>query len=230
MSGESMLDHLPWHALRTEHARFACQAGSACRYPGEVAPFAATADYGVRAMQELALLLAPGEIVYLMGDAPAKVRGVIYGDVFPCLQMVLPEFVDSGPAHDSGIELLTQADAADMVELTRVAFPGFFRLRTCEMGVYYGIRAGGELIAMAGERMALPGYREVSGVCTHPAHRGKGYAVELIEHLLRVHARADLRSFLHVSQANTTAIPIYRRLGFAIRREVLLYPVSIDQG
>jgi predicted GNAT family acetyltransferase len=79
---------------------------------------------------------------------------------------------------------------------------------------------------MAGERMALPGYREISGVCTHPAHRGKGYAVQLIVHLMKEHARSGMRSFLHVSSANTAAIPIYKRLGFVVRREVLLYPIS----
>jgi predicted GNAT family acetyltransferase len=93
-----------------------------------------------------------------------------------------------------------------MVDLTTLAFPGFFRARTCEMGNYYGIREGGQLIAMAGERMALPGSREISGVCTHPAHRGKGYAAELVVHLMREHADAGLQSFLHVSSANTPAI------------------------
>jgi predicted GNAT family acetyltransferase len=44
------------------------------------------------------------------------------------------------------------------------------------MGAYYGIRIGNELIAMAGERLAVPGFREISAVVTHPAHTGHGYA------------------------------------------------------
>jgi ribosomal protein S18 acetylase RimI-like enzyme len=228
MQVEMMLDHLPWHALHTEHARFAVSTGSASRYPEDVTPFAATSDYSAKSMKELATLLAPGETTYLMGDKPAMVADLNYGEIFPCLQMTLPDSPRSLPDNDHTVSVvpLTNDDARAMLELTNVAFPGFFRIRTCEMGTYFGIRLGNDLIAMAGERMALPGYREISGVCTHPAHRGKGYAVHLIAHLMEEHAQAGMRSFLHVSSANATAIPIYRRLGFIIRREVLLYPVS----
>ncbi len=188
-----------------------------------------SADNGAEAVSQFISLLAPGETIYLMGDAPAMVPGLVMGEVFSCLQMILPdgaEQVCSMNEADVPPVALNGADAAAMVELTNIAFPGFFRARTCEMGAYYGIREGGELIAMAGERMALPGYREISAVCTHPAHRGKGHAVRLIRHLMNEHAGAGLRSFLHVSSANTPAIAIYKRLGFVVRREVLLYPVS----
>ncbi len=224
-----MLDRLPWHALHTEHARFAISTPAACRYPADVAPFGATADNGPEAVSQFASLLTPGETIYLMGGAPAMVPGLIMAEVLSCLQMILPDHETPASSTDEpnvSLVPLTAGDASAMVELTNIAFPGFFRVRTCEMGDYYGIREGGELIAMAGERMALPGYREISGVCTHPAHRGKGYAVQLIRHLVKEHAGAGLRSFLHVSSANTPAIAIYKRLGFVVRREVLLYPVS----
>ena len=219
-----MLDHLPWHALHTEHARFAISTALACRYPADLAPFGATLDYGPEAMRQLFSLLSPGETIYLMGDTPAKVPGLIPGEVFPCLQMVAND-VPSGEPEVLPVPL-TAADAPEMVELTTVAFPGFFKARTCEMGVYYGIREGGRLIAMAGERMALPGRREISGVCTHPEYRGKGYAAHLIAHLMKEHAGAGLQSFLHVRSTNAPAISIYKRLGFVVRREVILYPVS----
>ncbi len=103
-----------------------------------------------------------------------------------------------------------------MVALTDVAFPGYFRPRTYILGRYFGIEIDGQLIAMAGERLALPGYREISAVCTHPAHTGKGYAATLIQHLMRIHAAAGLRSFLHVSQSNQRAIALYERLGYKI--------------
>ena len=55
------------------------------------------------------------------------------------------------------------------------------------MGSYYGVRSDGELKAMGGERLMLDGYAEISGVCTHPSHRGQGLAARLIWHLARSH-------------------------------------------
>ena len=67
---------------------------------------------------------------------------------------------------------------------------------------------------MAGERLALPGIREISAVCTHPDHRGRGYAARLIRHVQGEHLAAGLKSFLHVSDYNANAIALYERLGF----------------
>jgi predicted GNAT family acetyltransferase len=93
------------------------------------------------------------------------------------------------------------------------------------MGAYYGIRIGGGLVAMAGERLAIPGYRELS--VTHPAHTGKGYATVLMHRLLRDHASANLKSFLHVSQRNSRAIVLYQRMGFVSVNSVSLWPISL---
>ena len=38
-----------------------------------------------------------------------------------------------------------------------------------------GIRWQGKLVAMAGGRLKVPGYTELSAVCTHPENTGKGY-------------------------------------------------------
>jgi len=139
--------------------------------------------------------------------------------------MVLPEEVK--PA-DPKIEIvqLSFANAGEMVALTTLAFPGFFRNRTCEMGSYYGVRSSGELIAMGGERFMLDGYAEISGVCTHPSHRGQGLAASLIWQLVRNHRRAGLVSWLHVSCTNDHAIQLYLRMGFKIIRKILLNQIS----
>lgn len=105
-------------------------------------------------------------------------------------------------------------DAPAMTALKAIAFPGFFGMRTPQMGRYRGIRIDGELIAMAGERLAVPGYREVSAVCTHPAHLGRGYAQQLTrEATAAILADGDL-AFLHVADGNDAAIHIYEQLGF----------------
>jgi GNAT superfamily N-acetyltransferase len=214
-----------WHALQTRHCHLAVSAGQACRYPAEVAPFAAVAAPSSVALEELHSLLAPGESTWLVGEGYPHVRGILFEGTLECLQMVLPEEV---APPDPTIETirLSAANAAEMVALTDLAFPGFFRKRTCEMGSYYGVRSDGELIAMGGERLSLDGYSEVSGVCTHPAHRGKGLAASLIWQLARNHRRDGLVSFLHVSSTNHHAIELYRRMGFEVVRKVMLNRIS----
>ena len=104
-----------------------------------------------------------------------------------------------------------------MLALTKLTMPGPFGARTREMGDYFGIRGAGTLAAMAGERLRLPGYTEISAVCTHPDHLGRGYASALMEMLMeRICSRGEL-PFLHVRSENARAIQVYERLGFRIR-------------
>jgi len=219
-----------WHALQTKHRHLAVMEGDACRYPASVAPFAAVCEPSEAALGRLVSILTPGESVWLAGESYPCVRGLSFEGILPCLQMVLGEEVTPPePAHEVvrlSYGSQSAADAADMVALTTLAFPGFFRSRTCEMGAYYGVRSGGELIAMGGERLMLDGYPEISGICTHPAHRGKGLAASLIWRLVRDHRRDGLVSWLHVSADNEHAIQLYRRLGFRAVRTVMLHRVA----
>ena len=224
-----MLYNVPWQALNTEHAHFAIGNSKARKYPADVAPFAGTVDSSRESFLELRSILAPGEAVYVEAASVPQIPELEVGDSLPALQMIAP-----GPPpapqdernHGPAIVLLSAADAQAMLDLTAIAFPGFFRARTHEMGTYFGIRIEGELIAMAGERMALPGHREISGVCTHPAHTGRGYAASLIAHLMRRHASLGLISFLHVGVSNTRALALYQRLGFALVNEICLYCIT----
>jgi predicted GNAT family acetyltransferase len=68
--------------------------------------------------------------------------------------------------------------------------------------------------------MKPTGFTEVSGVCTHPEHRGRGYAGALTRVVAgRILARGET-PFLHAYPSNTGAIALYQTLGFAIRREM----------
>jgi GNAT superfamily N-acetyltransferase len=214
------------HALRTKHRHFAESSGDACRYPADVAPFAAVATPSIAALESLHSLLVPGEYVWIIGEHYPSIPILSCERNLECLQMVLPEEVPPpGPVPASGIVPLSKENAPEMVALTTLAFPGFFRSRTCDMGSYYGIRANGELIAMGGERIILDGYPEISGVCTHPAHRGNGHAADLIWQLVRDHRRDGLVSWLHVSAENHHAIELYLRLGFTVARKVKLHHI-----
>jgi len=120
---------------------------------------------------------------------------------------------------DEAIDL-TDADAPDMIELAMLTRPGPFIARTHTMGSFIGIRKEGRLIAMAGERFKLDGYTEVSGVCTHPDWRGRGYA-GLLSRIVatRIMARGET-PFLHAFITNTAAIRLYESLGFVARRRL----------
>jgi len=218
---ESLFANPVWHALQTKHRRFAISAGGACRYPADVAPFAALTAPTMTGLQELHALLAPGEFVWLAGKDYPHSPEISFVETMECLQMVLPAEVP--PAHPvSEIVRLSATDVPQMLALTELAFPGFFRARTCEMGSYYGVRSHGELIAMGGERLMLEGFPEISGVCTHPAHRGQGFAASIIGQIVQNHRRDGLVSWLHVGAANTQAIEFYRRMGFKVIRSVEL--------
>jgi ribosomal protein S18 acetylase RimI-like enzyme len=221
---ENLFANPVWHALQTKHRHFAVSDGEASRYPADVAPFAAVATPSKSALLSLHSLLVPGEYVWLIGETYPSVPELSCIGNLECLQMVLPEEI-TPPSPTPGIVPLPNENAPEMVTLTDLAFPGFFRSRTCEMGSYYGVRSDGELIAMGGERLTLDGYPEISGVCTHPAHRGKGHAASLIWHLVRNHRRDGLVSWLHVSAENRHAIELYLRLGFTVARKVNLHRI-----
>ena len=224
---DGLFHNLVWNALHTVHAHFAVSRGTSIRYPADVVPLAALADSTHSDLSPLEDLLAPGERVYLIGAQPQSTRKLNVGPPLHCFQMLFP-LAPPSETNASKVRILrmTPDDAPAMVALTDLAFPGFFRPRTNEMGAYYGIRVNGELVAMAGERLAVPGLSEISAVCTHPEHTGKGYARLVMNRLLNDHANASLKSFLHVSKTNTRAAAIYDRMGFVVANSASLWPVS----
>ncbi len=190
--------------------------GLAKRFPPEVIPFAGIAANDEPCVAALHDLLAPGEAVYVTSDTPLpRHPGLREGQILPGLLMIHEPAGIAEESAPGAIERLHEADVPAMLALKALAFPGYFGPRAATLGSFYGIRIDGELVAMAGERLALPGLREISAVCTHPAHTGKGYAAALIRRLVRTHRAAGVRSFLGVTKANARAIALYERLGFA---------------
>src|ERR1700730_9204121 len=222
----SLFANPAWHALQTKHRHLAVSARDVCRYPAEVAPFVAVAAPTSVALQELYSLLVPHESVWLVGEGYPPVPELSFEGTLECLQMVLPEGV---APPDPAIEIvsLSDANAGEMVVLTDLAFPGFFRQRTCEMGSYYGVRSDdGALIAMGGERLKLDGFTEISAVCTHPSFRGRGLAAAIIWQVVRKHRNEGVVSWLHVARANRRAAELYLRMGFEEIRKVTLHRAS----
>jgi GNAT superfamily N-acetyltransferase len=173
--------------------------------------------------------MEPGESTYVLTHKPPATIQLAFQEPVSVVQMEWPKDLAPPASRETTVKIvpLTCENAAEMVALTNVAFPGFFRPRTCEMGPYFGIRSdSGDLIAMCGERLNIGNFHELSGLCTHPDHRGKGYAQLLMAKLMHDHRVAELGSYLHASATNRNAIDIYLRMGFVLRGEFPLYLVK----
>ena len=215
------LDNVVWHSLNTRHAALAESFDEACRFIPEISTIAAFREPTERGYASLAKLCKAGQVVNLalneaLESAPqgwSLVRGT------PMPQMVYEKDGRqlSESAEDREILEPEAADAADMMELTELTKPGPFAKRTHELGTYLGIRIDGKLIAMAGERLKVPGYTEVSAICTHPDHTGRGHARVLTTEIMRRILDRGETPFLHVRQDNFRAIELYERLGFRCR-------------
>jgi ribosomal protein S18 acetylase RimI-like enzyme len=217
-----------WQAATTRQQHLAYGDGPARRFYAEVVPLAATENHSPEAVSALTALVAPGERVWFFEEPCLDPERWRETNRIPGFQMVCDALAPETRPGDGpkSVMLDTVADAAEMNALKAVAFPGFFGMRTPEMGRYRGIRFDGELVAMAGERLALPGYREVSAICTHPAHLGRGYAQQLTrEATALILADGDI-PFLHVADGNGAAIHIYERLGFRSCADVVFVQVE----
>ncbi len=113
--------------------------------------------------------------------------------------------------------MLDEGDAADMRALSLLTRPGPFGPLTHRLGRFVGVRDHGQLVAMAGERMRLPGFTEVSGVCTHPDFRGRGLAGALMRIVMQAMLDRGETPFLHAYAAHDRTIALYETLGFAVR-------------
>jgi predicted GNAT family acetyltransferase len=112
---------------------------------------------------------------------------------------------------------LCDADAGEMLALATLTEPGPFFHRTHQLGDFIGVKQNGKLVAMAGERMKPDGFTEISGVCTHPDHRGRGYAGGLMRIVAQKILTRGETPFLHVYDHNAGAIALYEALGFRFR-------------
>ncbi|HEX3663460.1 MAG TPA: GNAT family N-acetyltransferase [Acidobacteriaceae bacterium] len=225
------LDNPIWTALTTDHAPLALGDGHARRYPPDIGPLSGLSAQSSQSYASLARLAGPGGAVGLFLQEPLQLhdgwtllRG---GDID---QMIAPQPRPLPPADLPGVELrrLTASDAPAMVELAHLTEPGPFQLRTLELGTFYGVLQSGRLLAMAGKRLHVPGAIEVSGVCTHPDARGRGYARHLMSRVMEEILQAGRMPFLHALASNESAIRIYQSLGFVRRRSFELAAIRRD--
>lgn len=210
------LDRPVWDALAGRRAAFALGDGSARRFVPEVGALAGARDDSPESLAALAALVpATGTLLLLQAPAIVVPPGLVTVTAADGVQMIAERAI-AAPS-DPRIERLGAADAPAMLALAQLTKPGPFGPRTHELGEFWGVRADGQLVAMAGERLAHVGFTEISGVCTHPDARGRGLARLLSAWMAaRIAARGDT-PYLHAYASNTAAVELYRSLGFAVR-------------
>ncbi|WP_343728565.1 GNAT family N-acetyltransferase [Duganella sp.] len=212
MQRDPVLDHIFWQALNGAHRQWSDGTERARRYTQGFSPIIAFADPAQADFDALAPWCASGEHFYCdswTGAAPAGWRIDAESTMFRMVwDGALPA---ADPAPDA--VPLAAAHAAQALTLASLCKPGPFGIRTIELGDYFGYVEQGQLVAMAGERLRAPGLCEISGVCVHPAHQGRGLARKLIGKLLLRHAARSERSFLHVMR-NNPAHQLYLAMGF----------------
>jgi len=218
MDTQHPLDNPCWTALRGRQSQFAITGDNVMRYRPDVFMMAAIPDESEASFENLADLVPKGDVIAIIGmkiepDNPdwQELGG------FRVLQMVADE-IPEYPEVDH-VEL-TEGDLPGMLELVKLTEPGPFAPRTIELGKYIGIKREGRLVAMAGERIKVEGYTEVSAICTHPDHRRKGYAKALTCILAQEIVDRGEKVFLHVMTHNEPAIRLYERLGYKTRKEL----------
>nr|WP_307874979.1 GNAT family N-acetyltransferase [Frankia nepalensis] len=210
---DAALHNVIWSALTGPQARFAERVGRAVRYQADVAPFAAMlGGPGEWAWDDLARVLGPGGtgVLFFVDEAPPAGWRVL--DRPGLVQMVATDaFAD---AREPEARVLGPADVPAVLDLIDRTRPGPYLERTIELGAYLGIFDGDALVAMAGERMRVPGLTEISAVCTDPAYQGRGLATRLMRAVAAgIRARGET-PFLHAAATNTPAIRLYEHLGF----------------
>lgn len=198
----------------TEHVKY---------FDAEVSPYAGFYEDYTNGFADLYELLPEGRRILFARPTPIEIpKGWQLQHEIEGLQFVYKNN-NRIEGDFSNIVPLTAAHIDEMIELVRLTKPGPFDKRTIEFGSYHGIFVNGQLAAMTGQRLHVAHYTEVSAVCTHPDHLGKGYASALMQHQMQIILNYGQTPFLHVRNDNNRAIAVYERLGFIVSRPMYFY-------
>lgn len=210
------LDRCIWNALGDRHARFCRAEGPVRRYDPAISPFVACEDPARPDHEVIRSLALPDEDLSFVETVPVDAGTGYIGQYREIVQMVAGDI----PDRCSGVDyrVLDLADRPQMLELALLTKPGPFRLRTPEFGRFFGVFDGDRLIAMGGQRLSFGKYCEISGICTHPDYRGRGFGAAMISAVGRGLQADGFQPFLHANADNHGAIALYESLGLRKRK------------
>jgi ribosomal protein S18 acetylase RimI-like enzyme len=118
--------------------------------------------------------------------------------------------------YPGSVQRLLPADIGDLNRLYNLGFTSWLPSEAISQGVYYGIRAGGRLIAAAGTHVIGPEARlaVVGNVMTHREYRSRGFAKFTTSAVTSELLRTSDQVVLNVRADNPPALAAYRQLGY----------------
>lgn len=215
-----LLTNPVWHSLETVHRHLRLGDDLMKRYPATILQVMGCANPENLDLNEIRAIVTPGEHIYMVGMLPVLPNTWKLKAAIECLQMVYTQTSNIELSSGEIILELDARDAPEMLELVNLVQPGFFYSNTCLLGRYIGIRKNNKLVALAGERLKMTGFSEISAVSTHPDYTGRGYARLLTAQIANKNIDQGNIPFLHVRSANERAIKVYDSLGFTEVRKI----------
>lgn len=220
---ENKLDNPVWYSLSETHSEFAIDYGNTKFYNPDYCPFGGFIDSEniAGAIDHYSTL---NDNFFIVGEKPEISNAVKIAKELVCLQMIIREKIQL--SVDIEIVKLTENHNEELCALVNLVQPGYFKTKTPLLGNYFGVFKDNQLVAITGERMKMNVFTEVSAIITHPDHTGKGYAKQLITHVVNAVFEENKTPFLHVVENNIGAIKLYEKLGFVTRRKMSLWNIT----
>jgi GNAT superfamily N-acetyltransferase len=220
---EKKLDNPVWYSLSETHKKKALDFGEMKFYDPDYCSFG-----GFTEVENTATALAEYSKLtnsfFIFGAKPILPNSLKLKNELVCLQMIIDSKIKENFRDE--IVALNEAHLDDLLRLVKIVYPEYFKQKTASLGDYFGIYKNNQLVAITGERMRMDGFIEVSAVITHPDHTGKGYAKQLVTHVVNAIFDKNNTPFLHVSEANFGAIKLYEKLGFRTRRKISIWNIT----
>lgn len=217
------LDNPVWHSLSESHKKHSFQFGEMKFYNPDYCSFGGFIEVGktATAMADYSKLSSG---FFIFGEKPILHNNLKLNNELICLQMIINSKIKEN--FQDEIIKLNKAHLKDLLGLVKLVYPEYFKQKTASLGDYFGIYKNNQLVALAGERMRMDGFIEVSAVITHPNYTGKGCAQQLVTHLVNAIFDKNCTPFLHVSESNFGAIKLYEKLGFRTRRKISIWNIT----
>ena len=226
MIDEQKLDNPVWYSLNEVHKEFAIIDKGIKFYSPAYCKFGSSPEE-TDAMDSINNYSNLTPSFFVVGKKPISINSLKLKKEIVCNQMVLRNQVDL-TITDNIVALRTETEKSDLAELVNLVQPGYFVKKTTALGQYFGIYKANKLIAAIGERMKMDQFTEISSVVTHPAFTRKGYAKQLLVHLVYKIQQEKKTPYLHVAEVNTGAIKLYEKLGFLTRRKISFWNLQIE--
>ncbi|MFG4001537.1 GNAT family N-acetyltransferase [Flavobacterium aquidurense] len=222
-TAEHKLDNPVWNSLSETHTAFTIDYNGTKFYNPDYCPFGGFVkpESTLEAANQYSAL---AESFFIVGEKPEIGTSLKIVKELVCLQMVIYNKINLPITTE--IVRLTEEHNDALVQLVNLVQPGYFKTKTPSLGNYYGIFKDNQLIAITGERMKMNDFTEVSAIITHPDHTGKGYAKQLITHVVNRIFEENKTPYLHVVESNIGAIGLYEKLGFVTRRKMSFWNIS----